>query len=156
MRIPCNSLSSPIPRTMAVNLNMKGKAKSSFPNTLTGVKTESVHKVKSKVEGEKKRLIMTNLLLLSLDSSLLWEQKLIAFLVFRHSAQTQSSRTTVRSRSALFRLIVAMAPSLNSNDVPPSTTMQASQQRDLTHTLRETQWVRFDAVKCDDGEHRTS
>lgn len=34
-------------------------------------------------------------------------------------------------------LIVAMAPSLNSNEVPPSITMQASQQRERTHTLQQ-------------------
>lgn len=32
-------------------------------------------------------------------------------------------------------LMVAMAPSLNSNEVPPSTTMQASQHRERTLTL---------------------
>lgn len=34
-------------------------------------------------------------------------------------------------------LIVAMAPSLNSKEVPPSTTMQASQHRERTHTLKQ-------------------
>lgn len=47
----------------------------------------------------------------------------------------QFSRTTVRSWSSSFMLMVAMAPSLNSNDVPPSITMQASQHRERTQTL---------------------
>lgn len=45
------------------------------------------------------------------------------------------SRITVRSSSSLLIIIEAIAPSLNSKEVPPSTTMQASQQRDRTHTL---------------------
>lgn len=49
----------------------------------------------------------------------------------------QPSRTTVRSRSSSLVLMVAMAPSLNSKDVPPSTTMQASQQRERTHSLQQ-------------------
>lgn len=50
--------------------------------------------------------------------------------------RTQFSRTTVLSWSSSLVLIVAMAPSLNSKEVPPSTTMQASQHRERTHTLR--------------------
>lgn len=50
---------------------------------------------------------------------------------------SQFSRRTVRSSSSSLMLIVAMAPSLNSNEVPPSTTMQASQHRERTHTLKQ-------------------
>lgn len=57
-------------------------------------------------------------------------------LVFGALDSSQFSRRTVLSWSSSAMLIVAMAPSLNSNEVPPSTTMQASQQRERTHTLR--------------------
>lgn len=45
------------------------------------------------------------------------------------------SRSTVRSSSSLLIIIEAIAPSLNSKEVPPSTTIQASQQRERTQTL---------------------
>lgn len=54
----------------------------------------------------------------------------------RQSDLSQFSNTTVRSWSSSLMLIVAIAPSLNSKEVPPSTTMQASQQRERTHNLK--------------------
>lgn len=60
---------------------------------------------------------------------------------------SQSSRSTVRSWSASLMLIVAMAPSLNSKDVPPSTTMQASQHRERTHTLEERRGEKVEKLK---------
>lgn len=60
---------------------------------------------------------------------------------------SQSSRSTVRSWSASLMLIVAMAPSLNSKDVPPSTTMQASQHRERTHTLGERRGEKVEKLK---------
>lgn len=54
----------------------------------------------------------------------------------RYSDLSQFSNTTVRSWSSSLMLIVAIAPSLNSKEVPPSTTMQASQQRERTHNLK--------------------
>lgn len=73
---------------MAVHLNMmKSKIKSHFPAHLQESKL-NLHKVKMKMEtGWGEPVIMTDLLFLSLNPSLVWEQKLIAFLVFRHSAR---------------------------------------------------------------------
>lgn len=48
-----------------------------------------------------------------------------------------SSRRTVHSESSVSINIEAIAPSLNSKDVPPSTTIQASQQRERTQTLQK-------------------
>lgn len=48
-----------------------------------------------------------------------------------------SSSTTVHSASSVSIIIDAIAPSLNSKDVPPSTTIHASQQRERTHTFEE-------------------
>ncbi|KAG7240898.1 hypothetical protein INR49_023472 [Caranx melampygus] len=55
--------------------------------------------------------------------------------------------STVRSWSSSLMLIVAMAPSLNSKDVPPSTTMQASQHRERTHTLEERRGEKVEKLK---------
>lgn len=48
-----------------------------------------------------------------------------------------SSSRTVHSESSVSINIEAIAPSLNSKDVPPSTTIQASQQRERTQTLQK-------------------
>lgn len=48
-----------------------------------------------------------------------------------------SSSRTVHSESSVSISIEAIAPSLNSKDVPPSTTIQASQQRERTQTFEE-------------------
>ena len=51
------------------------------------------------------------------------------------------SRSTVRSSSSLLINMEAIAPSLNSKEVPPSTTMQASQQRERTQTLSRKKYL---------------
>lgn len=48
-----------------------------------------------------------------------------------------SSNRTVHSESSVSISIEAIAPLLNSKDVPPSTTIQASQQRERTQTLQK-------------------
>lgn len=59
----------------------------------------------------------------------LWQSKLSS------EAILHCSRSTVRSSSSFSINIEAMAPSLNSKEVPPSTTMHASQHRERTHTF---------------------
>lgn len=75
------------------------------------------------------------------------------FLQWKHFPSNQNlsseeifhcSRSTVRSSSSLLIIIEAIAPSLNSKEVPPSTTMQASQQRERTHTLSRKKQL----IKC--------
>lgn len=48
-----------------------------------------------------------------------------------------SSSRTVHSASSVSIIIEAIAPSLNSKDVPPSITIHASQQRERTQTFEE-------------------
>lgn len=48
-----------------------------------------------------------------------------------------SSSRTVHSASSVSITIEAIAPSLNSKDVPPSITIHASQQRERTQTLQK-------------------
>lgn len=54
-----------------------------------------------------------------------------------------SSSRTVHSASSVSIIIEAIAPSLNSKDVPPSTTIHASQQRERTQTLQKPKKVSF-------------
>ena len=68
----------------------------------------------------------------------LWQSK------WSSEAILHCSRSTVRSSSSFSINIEAMAPSLNSKEVPPSTTMHASQHRERTHTLgRERHLIKY-------------